>query len=51
MPVQCLRFVEVGQIFMVRENLDWERRAVEIMSPGFESMDDSEEFPVIDIVI
>ena len=49
--VQHLRFAKVGQIFMVGENLDWERRAVEIMSPGFESTDNSEEFSVIDVII
>ena len=49
--IQGLRFAEVGQIFVVRENLDWERGTMEIVPPGFESTDDSEEFSVINIVI
>ena len=36
---------------MISENLDGERGAMEVMSPGFEGMDNCQEFTVIDIII
>ena len=39
--VQCLGFAEVRQVFVIGEDLDGEGGAMEVMSPGFESMDDS----------
>ena len=36
---------------MISENLDEERGAMEVMSPGFESTDNRQEFSVVDIVI
>ena len=36
---------------MIGENLDGKRRAMEVMSLGFESMNNCQEFAVIDIVI
>jgi len=36
---------------VVGKDLDWERRAMEVVSPGFKGADDSEEFAVIDIVV
>ena len=36
---------------MIGENLDGEGGTMEIMSPGFEGMDDSQEFSVIDIIV
>jgi len=42
---------EVGKVFVVSEDLNWERRAMEVVSPGFEGADDSKEFTIIDIVV
>jgi len=42
---------EVGEVFVVGKDLDWERRAVEVVSPGFKGTDDGEEFAVIDIIV
>ena len=36
---------------MIDENLDGEGGTVEVMSPGFEGMDDCQEFSVIDIIV
>jgi len=42
---------EVGEVFVVGKDLDGEGRAMEVVSPGFKGMDDSEEFAVIDIIV
>ena len=36
---------------MISENLDWERGAMKVMSPGFEGMNNSQEFMIVDIVV
>jgi len=36
---------------MVGEDLNWERGAMEVVSPGFEGVDDGKEFTIIDIVV
>ena len=36
---------------MIGEDLDWKRGAMEVMSPGFEGMDNCQEFVVVDIII
>ena len=36
---------------MISENLDGEGGTVEVVSPGFEGMDDCQEFSIIDIII
>ena len=36
---------------MIGENLDGEGGTVEVMSPGFEGMDDCQEFTVINIIV
>ena len=43
--------MEVGQIFVISENLDEEREAIEVMSLSFEGMDNSKEFMIIDIIV
>ena len=43
--------MKVGQIFVISENLDWERGAVKVVSPSFESTDNHQEFMVVDIVV
>ena len=36
---------------MISEDLDEEGGTVEVMSPGFEGTDDSQEFSVINIIV
>ena len=36
---------------MISENLDGKGGAMEVMSPGFESTDNHQEFSVVDIII
>ena len=43
--------MEIGQIFVVGENLDRKGGTVEVVPPGFESTDDSKEFTIIDVII
>ena len=49
--VEMLGRTEEGEILMVGEDLDWERRAMEVMSPSFEGVDDGKEFVIIDVII
>jgi hypothetical protein len=49
--VEVAGFAEVGEVFMVSEDLNREGGASEVLSPGFESSDDGAEFLVIDIVV
>ena len=37
--------------FVIGKDLHREGRAVEIVAPGFQGMDDCEEFAVVDVVI
>jgi len=46
-----LGLLEVSEVFVVSKDLDWERRAVEVVSPGFKGTDDGEEFVIIDIIV
>ena len=43
--------MEVSEVLVVCENLYRERRAVEVVTPGFQGMDDREEFSVIDVIV
>ena len=47
--VFCL--TEVCQVLVVSEDLDGEEGPVEIVSLGFQSTDDCEEFSVVDVVV
>jgi len=42
---------EVGKVLMVGEDLNQERGAVEVVSPGLKGTDDSEEFAIIDVIV
>ena len=42
---------EIGEVFVVGEDLYRERGAVEIVAPGFQGVNDGEKLPVINIVI
>jgi hypothetical protein len=49
--IEVMRFAEVGEVFMVSEDLNRERGASEVLLPGLESSDDSKEFLIIDIIV
>ena len=49
--IERLGLAEVGEVFVVCENLHRERRAVEVVTPGFQGVDDREEFSVIDVIV
>ena len=49
--IEQLGLAEVGKVFVVCENLYRERRAVEVVTPGFQGADDREEFLIIDVVV
>ena len=42
---------EIGEVFVVREDLYRERGAVEVVAPGFQGANDGEKLAIIDIVI
>ena len=43
--------MEEGKVFVISENLDGEWGAMEVVAPSFESTNDGEEFPIINIVL
>ena len=49
--VEVLCLMEICQVLVIREDLDGEERSIEIMSPGFQGVDDRKEFLVIDVII
>ena len=49
--VKALGLAEVHQVFVVSKDLNREGGSVKVMSPGFQSTDDCEEFSVIDIIV
>ena len=49
--VECLGLAEVGEVLVISENLYREGRAMEVVAPGFQGMDDRKEFFVVDIMV
>ena len=49
--VEHLGLAEVGEVFVVHENLHWERGTMKVVVPRFQGVDDGEEFLVVDIVV
>ena len=49
--VEGLGGTEVGEIFMVSEDLYRERGPVEVVLPQLQGTDDGKEFPVIDVIV
>ena len=43
--------MEVGEVLMVSKDLYREWGSMEVMSPGFQGADNSEEFSVIDVIV
>ena len=48
---QPLHLTEVCQVLVICKDLDGEGGSIEVMPPGFQSMDDYKELLVIDVVI
>ena len=51
LTVEVLGLTEVYQVLMVCKDLDGEWRSVKAMPLGLQSADDSEELPVIDVIV
>jgi len=49
--VQLLGSSEVCQVLVIGEDGDWVLGAEQVMPPGFQGMDDAEEFAIIDFII
>ena len=49
--VEVLSLVEVGEVFVVSKDLNWEGGFLKVMPPSFQGVDYSEEFLIIHIVI
>ena len=49
--IERLGLTEIGEILVICEDLHWKRRAMEIMVPRLQSVDDSKELSVIDVVV
>ena len=51
LAVERLGLAEVGEVLVVGKDLHRERGAMEVMAPGLQGANDSEEFVIIDIVV
>ena len=49
--VKVLGGMEVGEVFVVGEDLNGKWKSMEVMLPGLQSSDDSKEFSVVDVVV
>ena len=49
--VKVLGLMEVCQVLVVSKDLDREGGSMEVVSPGFQSMDNGKEFTVIDVIV
>ena len=50
-PIEFLCCSEVGEVLVIRDNIDWRGGALKEVAPGFESFEDSKEFLVMDVVV
>ena len=49
--VEVVGLAEVGQVFMISEDLNWSGRAEEVMAPGIKYSHDNKQLPIIDVII
>ena len=49
--VEVLGGTEVGEVFVVGEDLDRERGSMEVVSPRLQGADDGEEFSVVNVIV
>ena len=48
---QFLRLAEVSEVFVIYEQSDGMSSSLQVMSPVFKSMDDGEQFLIIDVIV
>ena len=48
---QSLGLAEVSKVFVIHEQGDGMGGSLQVMSPVFKSMDDGEQFPIIDVIV
>ena len=51
LAVEHFGLAEVGEVLVIGENLYWEGRAMKVVTPRFQGMDNREEFSVIDVIV
>ena len=49
--IQVLGGAEEGEVFVICENPDREWGAMKVVTPGFESTNNGEEFPIVNIIV
>ena len=49
--IKGLQETEIGEVFVVGKDLYQEQGPMEIVSPGFQGTNNSEEFSVIDVIV
>ena len=49
--IKGLQGTEIGEVFVVGKDLYQEQGPMEIVSPGFQGTNNSEEFSVIDVIV
>ena len=49
--VQFLGLTEICQVLVVGKHLYWERRTKEIVSSRFQGSDNSQEFPIVNVIV
>ena len=51
MTREFLWLVEIGEVFVVHEQGDGMTSSLEIMTPVFQSVNDSQQFAIVDVVV
>ena len=51
LSIKIVRLVEIGQVFMVHENLDCMRGTEKVMLPSIQGSHNGEQLPIIDVVV
>ena len=49
--IESLGGAEIGEVFVVGEDLYGEQGSMEVVSPGFQGPDDGKEFSVINVIV
>ena len=49
--IECLGLIEIGEVFVICENLHRKWRAMKVVAPRFQGTDDCEEFSVVDVIV
>ena len=49
--IQVSRLTEVSQVLVVRKDLDRSGRTEKVVAPGIQGSHDSEQLPIVDVVV